>query len=396
MITATVAVVSGLQALNASWLVAPWQQGLAIVLILCLCGWLSCQRTRVVQNVLNVAVGLMLAATVFVIIASVVWLTSGHASVTNFGDVSSYRVITSGPQSNLALLGSVILALMGSDMPLTLGGEVRSPKVRTRHLTWGTILTLGGYLIWTGALLLIQGVKGANSTINPLQLLIVTMDMVFHTKAPGSITAIILLFYFAMIPVALNICFARLLVTASADYRISMRFAQLNQHRVPVRALVVQIGVAIFFTLLIYFVVPLFGNAVNLNSEAYNVIGASLLLVWAISFFFPFLDVAMLYLHNQKAFLAKLIVPPSIIFLCVFTGIFLCALTIITTLLNSFIPSLIPNGTWIWLIGAIALICLIICGAAAMLTSSEAGFEAIEEATTEEKREEVFYEERIY
>jgi amino acid transporter len=388
MITAAVAVVSGLQALNANWLVPTWQQGLAICAILFLSGWISCQRTRTVQNILNVAAALMLAATVLILIAAVVWVQSGHPSATNFNDMASYRIITSGPQSNLALLGSVILALFGSDMPLTMAGEIRSPKAGTRHLTWGTILALGGYLIWTGALLLIQGVKGASTTINPLQLLITTMDLVFHNKIPGAIMASILLLYFALIPVALNICFARLLVTASADYRISTRFAQLNQHRVPVKALVAQIGLAIFFTILIFFIVPLFGNAVNLNSEAYNVIGASLLLVWAVSFFFPFLDVAILYIRDQKAFRSRLIVPVPVLFLCIFTGIVLCAVTIITTLLNSFIPSLIPNNTWTLVIGTVAVVCLIICATAAMVTSSEAGFEAIDQETSLETKEE--------
>jgi glutamate:GABA antiporter len=379
MINATAAVVSGLQALNASWLVPPWQQGLVLVLILLLGGWLACQRTRIVQNVINIAAGLMLAATVFILFAAFEWIRSGHPSATNFGDLGGYNIVAAGPQSNLVLLGSVTLALLGSDMPLVLAGEVRSSRARVRHLTWGTGLILGGYLAWTGALLLIQGVKGASTTFNPLLLLITTMDLVFHNKVPGSIMAVILLFYFALIPVALNLCFARFLVTASADSRISSRFAKLNLHRVPVTALLSQVGLAVFFTILIYFVVPLFGNAANLSSEAYNIIGASLLLVWAVSFFFPFLDLVILYLRDQETILSRLLVPWPALLLCVFTGIPLCVGTILITMLNSFIPSLLPNGTWAVVIGGLALVCLIVCAVLAMLTTSEARFEAMDE-----------------
>lgn len=92
-------------------------------------------------------------------------------------------------------------------MPLANAGEVKERSVLMRHLTWGTLLTLGGYLLFTLALLIVQGAAGAANTVNPLLLLIVTVKQVCGPFA-GAVMALCLLLYFVLIPVALNVCFA--------------------------------------------------------------------------------------------------------------------------------------------------------------------------------------------
>lgn len=377
IVNAAAAVVSCLQALNSDWIIPPWQQGLTILGVLAFTGFLSCQRTRTVQHILNVAVGGMGLATLLIILAAVGWVVKGHPSATNFADPSGWRIITTGPQANLALLGSATLALLGSDMPLSMAGEIKKRKAITRHLTWGTTLTLAGYLIFTFALLLVQGANTAANTANPILLLISTVDGGLG-KTLGNVMAICLLFYFLLIPAALNLCFARLLVVAAIDRRVSVRFAKLNRERVPVNALVAQILIAIFFTVLIYFLAPsisFLGKPADLNSEVYNVLGASLLLVWAVSFMFPFIDVAALYLRDQAAFRRKQIMPLPLLAFSVITGTVLCVVTIVITLFNSFIPTLIPNTTWWYVVGALAFVCLVFCAMGSMVTNSEALWE---------------------
>ncbi len=136
IVNAAAAFASCLQALNPNWLMLSWQQGLAIFGVLLFAGILSCRRTRMVQHVLNAAAIGMGLATLLIGGAAVLWLVKGHPSATNFANLSGWR-ITWGPQANLALLGSVVLALMGSDMPLALGAEIRDRKAIPRHLTWG-------------------------------------------------------------------------------------------------------------------------------------------------------------------------------------------------------------------------------------------------------------------
>jgi amino acid transporter len=381
IVNAAAAFVSCLQALNSSGLVASWQQGLAIGGVLLFTALLSCQRTRRVQHVLNAAVILMGLATLLIGASAITWLVGGHRSVTNFPNASGWQVVPFGAQSNLALLGSVVLALMGSDMPLAMGAEIADRRAIPRHLAWGTLLTLGGYLLFTFALLTVQGANAAASTVNPLLLVITTVDHVFG-KVGGNVMALCLMFYFLLIPVALNVCFARLLLVAAIDGRVSIWFAKLNRNRVPVHALLTQVGVAAVFAAILYLLVPqvgLFGSPASFTSEAYNVLDASLLLVWAISFMFPFLDVAALFLKHRKVFRNLRVMPLPLLTVSVVCGTLLCAATIIITLFNSFIPTLIPDATWWYVVGGITLIWLTLCAIGSMLTNSQATWEQMAE-----------------
>jgi glutamate:GABA antiporter len=376
IVNAAAAFVSCLQALHPDWLVLSWQQGLAIFAVLAFTCLLSCQHTRVVLSVLNGAAVAMGLATLLIGISAVVWLLKGHPSATNFATTSSWQ-ITWGPQGNLALLGSVVLALMGSDMPLALGGEIKARRAIPRHLRWGTILTLVGYLVFTFALLVVQGANVAGNTVNPMLLLLTTVERVFG-RVGGDVMAVCLLCYFLLIPVALNVCFARLFMVAAIDGRVSIRFARLNKERVPVNALVMQMIMAGLFAALLYFLVPqigLFGTPATFTSEVYNVLGASLLLVWSVSFMFPFIDLAALYFRNRWAFRHHCVVPLPLLVASVLVGILLCGATIVITLFNSFIPTLIPNGTWVSIVGGITLACLTLCALGGMLTNSEANWE---------------------
>ena len=381
IVNAAAAFVSCLQALNASWLVSAWQQGLAIFGLLLFTGILSTRRTRTVLYVLNAAAVTMGLATLLIGAAALFWLVAGHPSATNFAVASGWQ-ITWRPQANLALLGSVVLALMGSDMPLALGGEIKDRRAIPRHLTWGTTLTLGGYLIFTFALLVVQGANVAATTVNPMVLLIATVETMFG-KVGGCVMAVCLMLYFLMIPVALNVCFARLFLVAAIDGRVSVWFAKLNKQRVPTHAMVAQVVIATLFAAILYLLVPqigVFGNAATFTSETYNVLGASLLLVWAISFMFPFIDLAALYLKYRTIFRKRCVVPLPLLAGSVVLGTVLCGVTILITLFNSFIPTLIPNGTWWWMVGGITLIWLVICAIGSMLTTSQAQWEQMSES----------------
>jgi glutamate:GABA antiporter len=380
IVNAAAACISWVQALNSQWLIQPWQQGLAILGVLSFTGMLACQRTRVVQYVLTIAAGVMGLSTVLIVLAAVVWLASGHHAATTFTTSSAWAITP----SNFALLGSATLALLGSDMPLAMAGEVAPQHQRrafARHLTWGTICTLGGYLLFTFAVLVVQGAGVAANTVNPMVLLIGTVDQVFGNVV-GNVMALGLGFYFLMIPVALHLCFSRLLLVSALDRQISIWFATLTRQRVPLHAIVSQIAITLGAALLIYFLVPslsLLGKPEDLSSIAYNVIGASLLLVWAVSFLFPFLDVCLLYFKERPRFQEAHILPLPLLFPvlagCCVTGIGLCLLTIGFTLSNSFIPTLIPNTSWWYIIGGSALGGLILFAAFSLLTSSEAQWE---------------------
>jgi glutamate:GABA antiporter len=380
IVNAVAAVIALVQAVQGTWLEQTWQQGLAMLGLLLFCGLLACQRTRMVQYILNGSVVAMGIATLLILVATVQWLATGHHPMTFLS------VMTMGiTPSNIAILGSATLALFGSNMPLALLGEIphhQQHQATTRHLFWGTSLTLGGYLVFTLAVLVIQGSDAALRTVNPMILLLSTVQSVFGSPM-SQVMAVCLGFYFLMIPVALHLCFSRLLVVGALDRRISLWFRKVTVHRVPRHAIIAQVLITIVVALVIYFVIPyLFpGKPADLSNIAYNVLGASLLLVWAISFLFPFVDMAVLtfrartLLVQARLFPIPLLVP--LLLFCTGSGCALCLAAVWFTLTNSFIPTLIPNTTWWYVIGGIALSCVILFAALSAVTNSEAKWEQL-------------------
>jgi amino acid transporter len=197
----------------------------------------------------------------------------------------------------------------------------------------------------TASLLIVQGAVVAAQTFNPLLLLIATVDQVFG-RGVGDVVAVCLLAYFVLVPVALQLCFVRLPLAAAIDRHISIRFGRLNKQRVPIAAVWMQTGIALFFTVLLYLLIPLFtafGSSADLTSMAYNVLGAGLLLVWAVSFLFA----AILGVRARSPQPGRrMLVPLPGLLVCVGLGMLVCGATMISTLLNSFIPQLVPNARW--------------------------------------------------
>jgi amino acid transporter len=380
IVNAAAASISLVQAVQPNWLSETWQQGLVMIALLLFCGLLACQRTRMVQHVLNGSVAAMGIATILVLAATIQWLVTGHHPLSSLA-LSSMSITP----SNIAILGSATLALFGSNMPLALLGEVPQSQrshANIQHLWWGTSLTLLGYVVFTLAVLTIQGTNAALQTVNPMILLLTTVQQVFGPLG-GKLMALCLGFYFLMIPVALHLCFSRLLVVFSLDRRISLWFSRVTRHRVPRNAMVAQITITVAVAVVIYFLVPAIfpGNAADLSSIAYNILGASLLLVWAVSFIFPFVDAIVLAFRARDLLVQQRLLPMPILLplllLCVVTGSALCLASIIFTMMNSFIPGLMPNSTWWYVIGGIALSCLITFAALSALSHSEARWEEL-------------------
>ena len=144
-----------------------------------------------------------------------------------------------------------------------------------------------------------------------------------------------------------------------------------------------QITITVAVAVVIYFLVPAIfpGNAADRSSIAYNILGASLLLVWAVSFIFPFVDAIVLAFRARDLLVQQRLLPMPILLplllLCVVTGSALCLASIIFTMMNSFIPGLMPNSIWWYVIGGIALSCLITFAALSALSHSEAKWEEL-------------------
>ncbi len=375
MVTASDAVVGYIQGLNPNWLVAPWQQGLALILLLALSGMIAAQRLRVVLNIARVTLVIAFVAVFIVGMAGTVWLLKGHPAAVSFHSAADWG-LTLSPASfyPLALFGFITQAYLGIEVPLNMGGEMAKHKVVTRHLLWGTVLVFLGYFVTTFGVLMIQGTAQSGNTFA----LVTAVDAALG-KFAGNITAVLIMFNFVITPSIYNYAYARLLLVAGIDQSLPASIARLNKHRVPANAIVFQTIVAIVFTAIIYIVAPLFtslSNAATLNSDVYNVIISASTLVWAISTAFLFINLAKFYFADRHAFRAKLIFPLPVIWISIILGTLTCIVSIVGTLFYSLIPQQINNNQWWWIVGGITLTCLIVAAIGSMFANSEARWQS--------------------
>src|SRR6266581_5573935 len=138
---------------------ALWQQGIIILAVIWFSSALSILRFRVTQNLVNGVFVIYGAAILTVGLAGLAWLLGGHPAANDFS--RSAFGLNSG---NATFYGLVILALLGIEVPLNMGVEIRDRKAITSYLVWGSIVVMVGYLVLTFGAMVTVPVKGVNST----------------------------------------------------------------------------------------------------------------------------------------------------------------------------------------------------------------------------------------
>src|SRR5260221_3051192 len=122
----------------------PGTQGLVIILLITISFLLSILRFRLTQNLVNMIFLIYGSVIVLIGMAGLVWLMKGHPSMTDF----SFQKW--GPNiSNFTFYGTVILALLGIEVPLNMGVEIKDTRSITRYLLWGSVVVMAAYLIVT-------------------------------------------------------------------------------------------------------------------------------------------------------------------------------------------------------------------------------------------------------
>jgi amino acid transporter len=380
MIVAADVVVGYLQGLNQNWLVQPWSQGLALILIVAFSGFIATRRSATVLKLFKVTLGIAFLAVFMVGIAGAVWLFKGHPAVVSLKTPTDWGFAWNpSGYYTLALFGFIVQAFLGIEVPLNMGGEMTGRKPVTRHLFWGTILVLVGYFVTSFGLLIVVG--ATPSTIaNPYAMVLAVKTAL--GPIAGNITAILIMCNFIVTPAIYSYAYARLLLVGGIDQRLPMRVARLNKNRVPVNAIIFQTITAMFFAAILFIVIPTFGGtsmAVNLNQEVYNVVISASTLVWAISTAFLFINLIKFYITDRREFRKHLIFPMPVLWISIVFGITTCVLSIVGALIFSLIPTLIGNNVWWLLVGGITVICLVIALVGGILASSEADWQKLHE-----------------
>src|SRR5258708_14245162 len=129
---------------NVNWLATTWQQGIVVIGILLLSGWICTLPLKFLINVAKVVILLYVASIFIVGLAGIVWLLSGHTPQPSL----TTSTLGFGGQ-NIVLYGVIVLALLGVEVPLHMAAETKQSNAASLFLRWGPLVVLLAYLLGT-------------------------------------------------------------------------------------------------------------------------------------------------------------------------------------------------------------------------------------------------------
>ncbi|HEU0001978.1 MAG TPA: amino acid permease [Ktedonobacteraceae bacterium] len=345
-----------IQYLFPTWFSTPGEQGITMAVVLVVATAITCLPLRHLKNILLVLGALYLSIFVLIGAAGVWWLMGrgGHAAAVSFSTPANWQL----NGGNFGVFGLVILALLGIDIPLFMGGEIRGGKAGARRATsyvwWGTAGTIIAYGLGTfGVMVIVPPAQSGALTAN-----VQAIQMAFG-PAVGNIASIVLALSHVTLSVAYILMYSRLLVVVAQDGRLPSSLLKLNRHGVPILSIVVQGGITLCATLLSFVVIPgLLGSIINpadLANEIYNVLLASASALWALSTAFLCLFVIWLvYRRMRKTKIAH--IRHFFVMAISLVGTISAGIGIGATFTSSWLPTLLPNNRWVVLVvGSVVL-----------------------------------------
>jgi len=169
------------------------------------------------------------------------------------------------------------------------------------------------------------------------------------------------------------------------DQRLPKAIAQLNRSRVPGNAILIQTIIAAAFTAVTFVITPAFvKNMTHLTDIVYNVSQGAATVLWVASTAALFVNLAALYFRDRQFFMQNRIFPLSILAVSVIFGTLASIIAILDTLYYSWVPQIVTNEQWRYIVGSITVICLIIAGVGSMFANSQAEWEKFEQVTREQ------------
>jgi amino acid transporter len=356
MIATGDAVVSLIQQLNSSLLGQPWQQGLIIILVIAFSFVLSILRFRVTQNFVNGIFILYGGAIVLIGLAGLISLLGGHATAV---DYSAHNWAPS--PATYTFYGTVILALLGVEVPLNMGVEINNARSITRYLLWGSAVVIVAYLIGTFGVMVAVPVKDQASPSAVAE----AVQRGFGGAGPflGVLVDIILIGFFLFNTAVYNYSFGRLLFVSGLDRRLPTVISRVNANRVPWVAVLVQSVIAAFFTALAFIIVPYAIKTgftpVNLSTDIYWILQAAVTVIWCVSMVILFVDVIIIRSKYRETFSRTQLAPDWVFYLCSVLGLIASAVGVFVIFTAPWTSTGdVSTQQWQALISGIALISL--------------------------------------
>jgi amino acid transporter len=357
MIATGDAVASLIQQLNANFLTEAWQQGVVIIAVIAFSFIISVLRFRVTQNFVNVVFVAYGGAILLIGIAGILAIVGGHTSAVSYAPVK-----WSLNWGNATFYGTVILALLGIEVPLNMGVEINNVRAITRYLLWGSAVVIAAYLIGTFGVMVAVPIKDQGSPSAIAE----AVQLGFGSGAGpflGYLVDFIFIGFFLFNTAVYNYSFGRLLFVSGLDRRMPAVMSKVNKNRVPWVAVLVQSVIAAFFTAVAFIIAPYVLSAAmspaNLSTVIYDILQAAVTVIWCVSMVILFVDVIIIRYKYHETFARTRLAPDWVFYLCSALGLIASAVGVYVTFTGPW-TSLLSESTWVTWIGSIAVLSLII------------------------------------
>jgi len=355
MIATGDAVVSLIQQINSNLLTEAWQQGTIISLVIIISFVLSILRFRVTQNMINVVFVAYGGAILLVGLAGLLTLFGGHAAPV---DYSASKWLPT--PSSWTFYGTVILALLGIEVPLNMGVEVKDVRAITRYLLWGSVVVMAAYLLGTfGVMTAVSPVSAQGSPSAIAQ----AVTSGFGPVGPvlGFLVNIIFIGFFIFNTAVYNYSFGRLLFVSGLDRRMPTVMSKVNANRVPWVAVLTQSIISVFLTVVAFIIVPYTLQTglkpIDFSTVIYDILQASVTVIWCVSMVILFVDVIIIRYKFHEEFTRARLAADWVFYVCSVLGLIASAVGVYVTFTGPW-TSLISYSSWVAWIGGIGLLSL--------------------------------------
>ncbi len=338
-------------------------QGLVIILLITISFLLSILRFRLTQNLVNIIFLIYGSVIVLIGIAGVVWLITVHKASSNLSFQSGNLGLNG---SNLTFYSTVILALLGIEVPLNMGVEIKDTRSITRYLLWGSVVVMAAYLIVTFGVMIAVPTPDQTSSSALIEAIQNGFGKGFG-KSLGLVLATVanlfLIGYFVFVCAVYNYSYARLLFVSGLDRRLPIAISKINGNKVPWIAVLAQSALAALLAAFIFilapYIIPQKDPNVSVSDTVSKILLAAATIFWSMSMIFLFIDVAALRRKFQGAFARVRLAPDWIFTLCAIVGTVANGVGIVFIFTNPWTNALSPRQ-WDILIVGITIIALIV------------------------------------
>ncbi|MGH2554673.1 MAG: APC family permease [Actinomycetota bacterium] len=373
---------------DSSILTESWQVGLVVLAVIWFGAGISLLRMRLTQNYVNLQF-VFYAAAIFVMgLGGLVWLWKGNPAANSFaGELFNPLSTEVLGETNLLGLGIpalftafsfCVLALLGIEVPLNMGVEVKSEDAIRKYLLWGSVFVMVAYLWTSFGNMAVVPLADNNATTGGAQTVGIAIG-----EGVGIVVALILMWFFLTSSAVYNYSFARLLFVSGLERRLPHQIGQVNRNKVPANAVILQTVIASVIAIVVFFVI---GQAAGSDpNKPYLALLAGVTIVWCISTGLLFLDIFFAKRANPQKFEAARRVPEGFLYLCGAIGTLANAAAVLFVFVGQWSSDLFPTlrewNTWMIVITAVSVITGVAIYAISEVTRRGTRAEAIEEGT---------------